>query len=290
MANQNPVTYQRPAQRDWSSEITHLPGQSVMANGGTRSMMDHAGNGTRSMMDHAGNDTRSVMDHTGNDTRSMMDHTGNDTRSMMDHTGNDTRSMMDQNGTRASSDTGLGGMEREAQAERNSTGGVMGGNRTADEAAADWMRTLPAMAETNHSLSNGVLATNGHPNHTLSGRMPDNWANQIGEEIENHLPDDMIEAPTTLEEVYRGSMKSLLLRNLGNYVVATFLIGTQGTVSWEGILYDVGNDYVAIYQSGRDQYIVCDLYSLKYVEFYDTQRRALCDAVLMDREENNLRA
>ena len=120
--------------------------------------------------------------------------------------------------------------------------------------------------------------------------MTNDWADNIGEEIENNLPDDMIEAPTTLEEVYRGSIKSLLLRNLGNYVVATFLIGTQGTVSWEGVLYDVGNDYVAIYQSGRDQYIVCDLYSLKYVEFYDTQRRALCDAVLAEREENQLNA
>ena len=94
------------------------------------------------------------------------------------------------------------------------------------------------------------------------------------------LPDDVIEAPTTMEEVYRGSLKALLLRNVGNYVVATFLIGTQTTVSWEGILYDVGNDYLAIYQSGRDQYIVSDLYSLKYVEFYDTRRRAMCDALL----------
>ena len=102
----------------------------------------------------------------------------------------------------------------------------------------------------------------------------------IGPDIENRLPDDMVEAPTSMEEVYRGSLKALLLRNVGNYVVATFLIGTQTTVSWEGILYDVGNDYLAIYQSGRDQYIVSDLYSLKYVEFYDTRRRQLCDDLI----------
>ena len=104
--------------------------------------------------------------------------------------------------------------------------------------------------------------------------------NEIWPNIENNLSNDVVEAPTTMEEVYRGSMKALLLRNVGNYVVATFLIGTQTTVSWEGILYDVGNDYLAIYQSGRDQYIVSDLYSLKYVEFYDTRRRELCDALL----------
>ena len=108
--------------------------------------------------------------------------------------------------------------------------------------------------------------------------------NDIWPNIENNLSNDVIEAPTTMEEVYRGSMKALLLRNVGNYVVATFLIGTQTTVSWEGILYDVGNDYIAIYQSGRDQYIVSDLYSLKYVEFYDTRRRELCDSLLTAQE------
>ena len=107
---------------------------------------------------------------------------------------------------------------------------------------------------------------------------------EIWPNIENNLSNEVIESPTTMEEVYRGSMKSLLLRNVGNYVVATFLIGTQTTVSWEGILYDVGNDYLAIYQSGRDQYIVSDLYSLKYVEFYDTRRRELCDSLLTAQE------
>lgn len=256
MASQNPVTYQRPVQRDWSTEITPLPGQtSVMEDGGARSGTGHAGNHARHARDGA-----------------MGNHAG---------------------GAR---------ME------------------TAEQTAAEWMRTLPAAAEApaGNALSNGVqpglsnsvqpgfsngigpgnglsngiqpgLSNGIGPGNTLSGNTTDRWADKIGSEIENHLPDDMIEAPTTLEEVYRGSIKSLLLRNLGNYVVATFLIGTQGTVSWEGILYDVGNDYVAIYQSGRDQYIVCDLYSLKYVEFYDTQRRALCDAVLAEREENGLR-
>ena len=120
---------------------------------------------------------------------------------------------------------------------------------------------------------NGAGSRNG-----MNGGMTD----AVWPEIENNLPDDVIEAPATMEEVYRGSMKALLARNVGNYVVATFLIGTQTTVSWEGILYDVGNDYLAIYQSGRDQYIVNDLYSLKYVEFYDTRRRELCDELLRE--------
>ena len=295
MANQNQLTYRHPARRDWSGEITSLPGKNSMS-----------GNGH------------------GNE-KHMQISTGDNGNHMQSGTGNTQK--------RAPSDTGIGGMERETGYGQNNDNGIWTNMSTmpdtANQTAAEWMRTLPAVTETqsnqaisdrtsanqrtsdnwqtsdnrqmsasqqasgNRQMSNrGQTSSNqqasGNWPMSNGGQMSDNWADNIGEEIENNLPDDMIEAPTTLEEVYRGSIKSLLLRNLGNYVVATFLIGTQGTVSWEGVLYDVGNDYVAIYQSGRDQYIVCDLYSLKYVEFYDTQRRALCDAVLAEREENQL--
>ena len=109
-------------------------------------------------------------------------------------------------------------------------------------------------------------------------------------DLQNNLPDDVITAPTTTGEVYAGSIKAMLRRNLGNYVVATFLVGTQNMVSREGVLYDVGNDYVTIYQQGRDRYIVNDIYSLKYMEFYDVQRRRLCERLIReqgwDTEEN----
>lgn len=72
----------------------------------------------------------------------------------------------------------------------------------------------------------------------------------------------------------------MLNRYIGAYVVATFLVGTQGTVSWEGVLFDVGNDFVTIYQEARDRYIVTDIYSLRYIEFYDTRRREMCEVLL----------
>ena len=46
------------------------------------------------------------------------------------------------------------------------------------------------------------------------------------------------------------------------------------------VLYDVGNDYMTIYQEGRDRYIVSDIYSLKFIEFYDTRCQDICDQVL----------
>lgn len=95
-------------------------------------------------------------------------------------------------------------------------------------------------------------------------------------QMQNNLPSEVIEAPTTVGEAYLGSLKAMLAKNVGNYIVATFLVGTQNMVSWEGILYDVGNDYLTIYQENRDRYIVSDYYSLKFMEFYDEECRRLC--------------
>ena len=87
--------------------------------------------------------------------------------------------------------------------------------------------------------------------------------------LQHHQPSEVIEAPTSTGEAFLGSLKAMLLRNRGNFVAATLLIGTQGTMVWEGILHEVGNDYFIIYQTGRQRYILCDIYALKYMEFYD---------------------
>lgn len=86
----------------------------------------------------------------------------------------------------------------------------------------------------------------------------------------------MSSAPTaqaavqSAEEQRIGSLRALLSKNVGNYVVATFLLGTENPISWEGVLHSVGNDYLVIYQPDQGRYITGDFYSLKFVEFYET--------------------
>ncbi|WP_298031391.1 hypothetical protein [uncultured Dysosmobacter sp.] len=161
----------------------------------------------------------------------------------------------DQDGQpRAASDTGMGGMT-------STPGGLSAG---AAGQSTDMMRQSGGMAQ-----SGGMTAPNG--------RLFQNGGEL---DMKTGLPDEVIQAPTTVDEAYRGSLKAMLARNVGNYVVATFLVGTQGTVAWEGILYDVGNDFVTIYQEARERYIVIDIYSLKYIEFYDTRRRELCESMM----------
>ena len=88
--------------------------------------------------------------------------------------------------------------------------------------------------------------------------------------LRNHLPSEVITDPISVEEAYRGSLKAMLLRYVGNYVVATFLVGTQNPISWEGILHSIGNNYLVIFQPDQGRYITGDLYALKFVEFSDS--------------------
>lgn len=88
-------------------------------------------------------------------------------------------------------------------------------------------------------------------------------------QMEHGLSQEVIESPITMQEAFAGSMKSLLGKNVGHYVIASFLIGTQEPVSWQGFLHEVGNDYIVIFQPDMGRYVTCDLYSLKFVEFHD---------------------
>jgi hypothetical protein len=137
-------------------------------------------------------------------------------------------------------------------------------------AAQDWSGEISTGQEWNDSWQTMPARFQGNGQMSAPG----------GLQMSNRLPAEVVESPTSTQEAYLGSLKAMLMRNKGNYIVATFLVGTQNTVSWEGILYDVGNDYVTIYQEGRDRYIVSDMYSLRYMEFYDTRRRELCDRFL----------
>lgn len=69
-------------------------------------------------------------------------------------------------------------------------------------------------------------------------------------------------------EAMRGSMQEILSENLGQYVVCEFVVGTQGMTRKEGILYDVGRSYLTLYEEDAQIFIVCDIFSIKFVTFY----------------------
>lgn len=124
-----------------------------------------------------------------------------------------------------------------------------------------WMAQEPSAAESGGGMSAAQPPSMGG---LSGGEHPAQLQMDSGLEL------DALDGPFTNAELAKTSLKGLLMRNLGFYVVAGFLVGTQDAVSWEGILYSVGNDYIVIYQPDVDRYITGDLYSLKFVEFHNT--------------------
>ncbi len=66
----------------------------------------------------------------------------------------------------------------------------------------------------------------------------------------------------------RGSMQQILANNIGEYVLVEFLVGTQQMVRKQGILYHVGTAYLTLYDDSLRNFIVCDIFSIKFVYFY----------------------
>ena len=69
-------------------------------------------------------------------------------------------------------------------------------------------------------------------------------------------------------DAMRGSMQQILADNLGNFVVCEFLVGTQAMTRKEGILYNVGRSYLTLYEENSQTFVVCDIFSVKFVTFY----------------------
>lgn len=86
-------------------------------------------------------------------------------------------------------------------------------------------------------------------------------------------PQNIIADPQTTEEVYRASLNATLSNNLGQYVICEFLIGTDATALKDGIIYSVGVNFLTLYQEEEGRYVVCDIYSLKFITFFNSRTR-----------------
>lgn len=169
-----------------------------------------------------------------------------------------------------------------------STGGHRGGSVPVTTTTTDTDVSAPAAQQSYPAAQQGYPAPAAQSQSAGVPAVHNEFQGSGGTlDLETHQPIEVIEAPTSSSEAFLGSMKSMLLRNRGSFVTATFLIGTQGTTTWEGILHDVGNDHIIIFQPGRQRYIACDIYALKYIEFYDTRERDACAQLLRQSGRNS---
>lgn len=74
-------------------------------------------------------------------------------------------------------------------------------------------------------------------------------------------------------EVFRGSLQEMLADNTGEFVVIEFLIGTQTIMRKEGIIHTVGRSYIVLYEERTRRFVLCDIFSVKFVTFYPSGER-----------------
>ena len=70
-------------------------------------------------------------------------------------------------------------------------------------------------------------------------------------------------------DAYQGSIQQIMRDNIGQYMDVEFLIGTNGLTTRSGQLRAVGVSYIVLYDRSKDRYMICDLYSVKFVTIYD---------------------
>ena len=76
-------------------------------------------------------------------------------------------------------------------------------------------------------------------------------------------PEDFTQAQFT------GSIQKILSMNIGEFITVDFLIGTNQMVSKSGTLYFVGERYIVLQQARNRAYVICDIFSIKFVTFLD---------------------
>ncbi len=81
-------------------------------------------------------------------------------------------------------------------------------------------------------------------------------------------PDFVIEpGPPVQDDV--NYTQGYLKTKIGQYAKIEFLIGTNLFIDKEGVLKDVGISYVVIEEAGTGNDLMADIYSIKFVTFFD---------------------
>lgn len=75
------------------------------------------------------------------------------------------------------------------------------------------------------------------------------------------LPKEM---PDFDKEPFLGSFQQFFAHNVGKKVRIDILIGLSNLKSITGVIYSVGMQYVNIYVPSQNQYVLCDLGTLKF--------------------------
>lgn len=127
-------------------------------------------------------------------------------------------------------------------------------------------RLVPMMNGSYNSAQNMQNAQNG-PYGGIYGNSPSNMSEAAPQQVSRRGFTTPVQQLFNSEEM-RGSIQKILADNIGEYCIIEFLIGTEMIMRKQGVLFFVGTSYVTLYDDINNDYIVCDIFSVKFVYFY----------------------
>ena len=83
------------------------------------------------------------------------------------------------------------------------------------------------------------------------------------------VPSQTLNISTSPRATDTAYLQGYLQQHLGKYVQIYFVVGTQQNAQRDGILNEIGTNFLVIREVGSNRLIVCDLYSVKFVNIYD---------------------
>lgn len=134
-------------------------------------------------------------------------------------------------------------------------------------------RNVPNTSSTGGNTGNSSSSNNNNNSSSSSNVQQNNNSNMdnmnwLEEQIKEHPEFRTPPQQTFDEEEMAGSIQKILAENIGNYVVVEFLIGTERMMRKQGYLYHVGTSYITLYDDENENFILCDIFSVKFVYFY----------------------
>lgn len=85
----------------------------------------------------------------------------------------------------------------------------------------------------------------------------------------NETQDLFVAAPGSPRELGTEYTQGYLKTIIGKRVTVTFLLGTSSLTDRSGILTQVGISYIILRQTQTNTDVLCDLYSIKFVNIFD---------------------
>ena len=86
-------------------------------------------------------------------------------------------------------------------------------------------------------------------------------------------------------------IQGIMRTAIGYYIICDFLIGTQQIITKKGYLVKSGINFFTLYDPEQNVYIVCDMYSVKFVyftEFKDMSHVVNFDDQFLNNNQQNI--